>query len=406
MQSLFFSTQAERIALARQRYFEEGELPSGVVSEAVFQSWARCLRLKQDPRARLEFQPVTTSRAQLALQKNRLLRDAWLADAGEIDAVLGATNCGAMLTDPSGVLIGATSSRRVHEKITPVAHRIGVNFAEEAVGTTAPGIVARTGKQASVQGAEHFSESVNFMHCAAAPIRDIHGKLAGVLDMSSEGIAFNFDAASVVGLYASSIENRLLVAQSSEHLIVRFQISPSMLDTPMAALMGVDMQGRIAWRNAAASRLLGLAPGGAQDGLGKVDEILQSSFSELASVRGGTQSLLRLPNGLLVHVRCELQARDGRRQVFAVGKPAQEVALLETEAPLAEANADRAPSHASAQDDAAASPTAVPPEPASLRDADVDLIARTLKECGGNVSAAARKLRVSRGLIYRRTQGG
>jgi sigma-54 dependent transcriptional regulator, acetoin dehydrogenase operon transcriptional activator AcoR len=87
MQSLFFSTQADRIALARQRYFEEGELPSGIVSEAVFQSWARCLRLKQDPRAQLEFQPVTTSRAQLALQKNRLLRDAWLADAGELDAV-------------------------------------------------------------------------------------------------------------------------------------------------------------------------------------------------------------------------------------------------------------------------------------------------------------------------------
>lgn len=365
MHPIFFSTQADRIALARQRYFEEGELPSGIVSEAVFQSWARCLRLKQDPRRKLEFQPVSTSRAQLALQKNRLLRDAWLADAGELDAVLGATNCGAMLTDPSGVLIGATSSRRVHEKITPVAHRIGVNFAEEAVGTTAPGIVARTGKQASVQGAEHFSESVNVMHCAAAPIRDIQGNLAGVLDMSSEGIAFNFDAASVVGLYASSIENRLLVSQSSEHLIVRFQISPAMLDTPMAGLMGVDMQGRIVWRNAAASRLLGMAPEGAPTGLSKVDEILQSSFSELASSRGGTHSMLRLPNGLLVHVRCELQARDGHRQVFAVGKPLQE-------APSVDVLADRALPHMSAQDDAAASPAV---EPASLRDADVDLIA-------------------------------
>jgi sigma-54 dependent transcriptional regulator, acetoin dehydrogenase operon transcriptional activator AcoR len=259
MQSLFFTTQAQRLALARQRYFEEGELPTGAVSEAVLQSWARCLRLKQDPRAPLEFQPVTTSRAQLALQKNRLLRDAWLADSRELDAVLGATHCGAMLTDPSGVLIGATSSRRVHEKVTPVAHRIGVNFAEEAVGTTAPGIVARTGKQASVQGAEHFSESVHFMHCAAAPIRDIHGNLAGVLDMSSEGIAFNFDAASVVGLYASSIENRLLVSQSSEHLIVRFQIAPSMLDTPMAGLMGADMQGRVVWEKRGGRPAVGAA---------------------------------------------------------------------------------------------------------------------------------------------------
>ena len=37
------------------------------------------------------------------------------------------------------------------------------------------------------------------MHCAAFPIRGIHGNLAGVLDMSSEGFAFNFDAVSVVG---------------------------------------------------------------------------------------------------------------------------------------------------------------------------------------------------------------
>lgn len=397
MQSIFFSTRADRIALARQRYFEDGELPSGIISEAVFQSWSRCLRQKQDPRGRLEFQPVSASRAHLALQKNRLLRDAWLAEASELDAVLGATNCGAMLTDPSGVLIGATCSGRVHEKITPVAHRIGVNFAEEAIGTSAPGIVARTGQQVCVQGAEHYFESVNLMHCAAAPIRDIHGSLAGVLDISSEGIAFNFDAATVVGFYASSIENRLLVSQSDEHLIVRFQISPAMLDTPMAGLMGVDMEGRIVWRNAAASRLLGLSPDGERPEPCKVDEILQRSFSELASVRCAGSSLLRLPNGLLVHVRCELQARDGHHQLFAMGQPAQE-------APLVDISQDVPQPRVSALEDDAAVPAVDLTEPASLRDADVDLIARTLKECGGNVSAAARKLRVSRGLIYRRIQ--
>jgi transcriptional regulator of acetoin/glycerol metabolism len=396
VRSLFFSTRTERIALARERYFEDGELPSGVVSDAVFQSWARCQRQKQDPRGLLEFQPVSASRAQLALQKNRLLRDAWLAEASELDAALGATNCSAMLTDPSGVLIGATCFGRVHEKITPVAHRIGVNFAEEAIGTTAPGIVARTGQQVCVQGAEHYFESVNFMHCAAAPIRDIHGNLAGVLDMSSEGIEFSFDAASVVGLYASSLENRLLISQSSEHLIVRFQMSPAMLDSPMVALMGVDMQGKIVWRNAAASRLLGMRQDGEQPGSCKVDEALQSSFSELASVHRTAPSLLRLPNGLQVHMRCELRARDGHQQVFAMGQPAPVPPHEDTVAPSSLAG--------TAEPDAV-EPAGDRPAPASLRDADTDLIARTLIECGGNISAAARKLQVSRGLIYRRTQG-
>jgi ActR/RegA family two-component response regulator len=91
--------------------------------------------------------------------------------------------------------------------------------------------------------------------------------------------------------------------------------------------------------------------------------------------------------------------------VFALGKPAKEALTVETEVPPEDVYADYALSPKLAQDDATASTAVELPEPASLRDADVDLIARTLKECGGNVSAAARKLRVSRGLIYRRTQG-
>jgi transcriptional regulator of acetoin/glycerol metabolism len=404
MQSLFFSTPADRLALVRQRYFEEGELPSGAVSDAVYQSWARCQRQKQDPFGKIEFQPVSASRAQLALQKNHLLRDAWLAEAAEINAVLGVTLCGAILTDASGVLIGATETKRTHEKITPVAHRIGVNFSEEALGTTAPGIVARTGKAVCVQGGEHYFASVSAMHCAAAPIRDIHGNLAGVLNLSSEDRVFNFDVATVVGLYANSIENRLLLSRSNDYLVVRFQISPALLDTPMAGLMGVDTQGNIVWKNAVAERLLGTLASGDKTAALAVDDALQSSFAKLASLRLRDHALLRLSNGLQVYARCQWHARDMRYPVVALGMPAPAVsakdASLEAAASLRSYTATDA-------NPASSEPLApgVPSQPASLRDADVDLIAKTLKACAGNVSAAARKLRVSRGLIYRRIQG-
>jgi transcriptional regulator of acetoin/glycerol metabolism len=173
-------------------------------------------------------------------------------------------------------------------------------------------------------------------------------------------------------------------------------MSPAMLDSPMAGLMGVDMHGKIVWRNAAAARLLGMRQDGEQLGSCKVDEVLQSSFSELASVHRATPSLLRLPNGLQVHMRCELRARDGHHHVFAMGLPAHAAPSV---------NMDPPSSQVDTQADDAMESTGDLPEPASLRDADADLIARTLKDCGGNVSAAARKLQVSRGLIYRRTQG-
>jgi mannose-6-phosphate isomerase-like protein (cupin superfamily) len=60
-----------------------------------------------------------------------------------------------------------------------------------------------------------------------------------VLDLTVEARRFGFDAASMVALYAPTIENRLLQAQSRDHLILRFQASPTLLGTPLEALAGI-----------------------------------------------------------------------------------------------------------------------------------------------------------------------
>jgi len=83
-----------------------------------------------------------------------------------------------------------------------------------------------------------------------------------------------------------------------------------------------------------------------------------------------------LPNGLQVWARSEMRAPDGQRNLVPAA-PVSEPAV-----PLANAVA-----------------------PATLRESNRDLIERTLQECGGNVSQTARKLGVSRGVIYRRRRG-
>lgn len=72
--SSILQSRPARIELARQRFFEEGQAPTGMVGAAVFESWARCLRVHGNPRDQASFQPVTASRTQLALLKNRPLR--------------------------------------------------------------------------------------------------------------------------------------------------------------------------------------------------------------------------------------------------------------------------------------------------------------------------------------------
>ena len=386
-QTLFYPTRAERVSLARKQYFDEGLLPSGIVSEAVFQSWARCQRRHAGPRDQVSFQPVSPSRTNLALQKNRDLQQAWLHELPHLQAVLGRTSCAAMLTDSTGVLIGATCVGRPHEKLMPIATRLGVNLSEEAVGTTAPGVVARTGQPVSVMGPEHFFDEVRAMHCAAAPIRDTRGRLAGVLDLSSESVPFTFDAMSVLGPYTVAIENRLLLSQSSEHLVVRFQVEASLLDSSLTALVGINADGQLAWRNAAASRLLGLRAVDSECALLALEDTMGVDFAELASLPAEGACPLRLQSGLIVWARSEMLASDGHRGLVK----AELLQRLMGPSPILESPAEVTDAKESPSEDAI-----------SLRASEQELIARTVDECGGNVSKAAKQLGVSRGLIYRR----
>jgi sigma-54 dependent transcriptional regulator, acetoin dehydrogenase operon transcriptional activator AcoR len=396
MNSPFFITRETQIALARRRYFEEGVLPTGMVSDAVFQSWARCHRSNQKPHEKIEFQPVSISRSQLALQKNRNLHEAWLNEMPALGSALGSANCSAILTDASGVLIGATPASHFGQKIIPIAHRIGVNLSEEYVGTSAPGIVARTGKQASVLGAEHYADAVSTMFCTAAPIRNIQGQLAGILDISSEGVPFKFDPASVVSLYAASIENRLLVAQSRDLLIVKFQFLPAIIETPMVAILGFDLTGQLVWLNSVASRLLGMAV--TTDGRKPCStaDIFDAPFEQLASQVGQGVQAQRLRNGLQVFTTCELQETSTSSRLSPRSTPSGDASM----AFLPQQN-NWTPSH-NPTSEAHTEEGYLPAN--SLKQADADLIRRCLTECKGNVSKVAKRLKVSRGLVYRRLQ--
>ncbi|HWH81966.1 MAG TPA: GAF domain-containing protein [Burkholderiaceae bacterium] len=367
----FFSTPQQRLALARQRYFEDGIRPSGLVSESVIQSWSRCMQERRDPFERIAFDPVTPSRVHSALARSRLLLEAAAADLDQLQQTLAGTACNAILTDPQGVVVHSTRSAGdpADQVLLPLARRIGVSLDEAHIGTGAPGVTLRTEQPSLVLGAEHFFGHMQHLHCAAAPIRDVHGRVAAVLDLTSERRPFGFDAGAVVSLYATTIENRLLCAQSTEHLVVQLQTAPALLGTPLEGLAGIDARGRIAWVNNVGARLLGVAQGGAVRAVEAVFGLDANALARLS--RGESAAPHRLPSGLNVWLGARLQARDGAPRVHAI-------------APVA---APDAPVGA--------------PSVATLRDNDNHLVARTVRECGGNVSKAARRLGVSRGLVYR-----
>lgn len=371
---LFFTTPQQRLALARQQFFEDGVRPTGLISEAVIQSWMRCVGARRNPRERIEFEPVTRSRVHSTLNRNRQLLEAAEAGLAELKLTLAGTGCRALLMDATGVVVHSSQpAGESCERIMPTLDRVGVNVAEGVIGTTAPGIVIKTGRSCTVLGGEHFFDTVQPMYCAAAPIRDGSGGLAAVLDLSIESRPFGFDAESLVVQSATVIENRLLLARAEDQLVVHFHTNPTLLGSPFEALAGITLEGRVAWLNAVATRCFGSVAGSAESLFGVTLAQLE------ILLRCSESTLLRLPSGIAVWVRATLHARDGARVLVA---------------------ADAAPPEQPAD----ATPSAPVPAPEANPRLDAlnrQHIDRTLAACGGNVSSAARTLGVSRGLIYR-----
>jgi transcriptional regulator of acetoin/glycerol metabolism len=363
----FFATAHARTALARERFFDDGQRPTGLVGDPVIQSWMRCHSARRSPAESIGFDPVTPTRLHSVLQRGRPLLSAAQAQLAQLEATLAGTGCRTILTDGDGVVVHTTPASGVAAPVLHAAARVGVNLSEGVVGTTAPGIVVRSGLACTVTGREHYFDACGGLRCAAAPIRDRRGRLAGVLDLTVEQREFGFDAGALVGLYAAAIENALLCLPGRDQgLLLRFQVSPLLLGTPMEALAGVDTQGRLSWMNGVAEHLLG-----GNGAIGRaVEEVFGLPLDALvARTRPeAAREPQRLASGLAVWLQAQLQ---------------DEVA----EAVLAPA---AVPSHA-----------APPPAPATLAEGNRRLVRDTLARCGGNVSRAARELGVSRGLLYR-----
>lgn len=382
----FFSNMQQRLALARQRFFDEGQRPTGLVSEAVIQSWARCVHSRRSPRERLEFEPVTRSRVHLSLSRHRELLGAASVPLSELELVLAGSECWALLADATGIVLNVGRKRSTaSESIMPVLGRVGVNVAETVLGTNAPGITARTGQTCTVLGSEHYFDVVQPLSCTAAPVRDAYGNVAAVLDLSMEGRPFGFDATALVSQYATAIENRWLLAQARDQLVLHFHTTMAMLGSPHEALAGIDTQGGVAWTNELASRWLGSRSGTLESLFGLAGEALPGLLG------CGAPSPVRLGNGLTVWARAELHARDGACKVHALGS--------------LQAGPQEAAVSVRGEPDAVMLPVAVPATASTLGALSRQHIDKVLADCKGNISSAARALGVSRGLIYRHLHG-
>lgn len=370
-----------RTALVRHALFNEGRTLPGLVAGHVMDSWRRCQKAGLAPEAQPVFEPVHRRKVNYLEGRDHALLRAADGPFEELQQSLSRSHCKVMLTDRHGVLLRTTPTRADDSSLLKAACRPGVDLGEIMAGTNAPALAARTGSQCQLDPGEHFYDVLRHIRCVAAPIRNRRGTVVAVLDLTVEHRAFGFNAAWLVGTYASAIENRLRIAQTRQQVLLKLHVSPSQLDGLTVGLVAVDETGRIAWVNQMAAALIGTAddPGVSR----RCEEVLGMGVEQLLalSTQGRPQSVA-LPNGLCVWLVAEFRKLgDGADEDHPVDDAVEVAEEAPAASPLPEDSVD------------------------TLARLNRQMIERALSACGGNVSKAARLLKVSRGLLYRRLRG-
>lgn len=277
---------AHPVDLARELFFVQGLDPVPGVAAPIARSWQRSRHLPWQQHA---LEPV--AQGELDERRERAMRLLACAQP-ELDSLAEhavGNGCVVILSDAGGLILHEIGSPDFLPKAERVALRPGVEWSEGMRGTNAIGTALVERNAVMVLGGEHYLAQYAQLGCAAAPILDGRGQVAGVLDISGDTQRVNQHALGLARMAAQQVEHRMLLACAQGHLL-RFHARPTLIGTPREAVL-VITDGRIAAANRCALELF------AADWPDLIDRDVQTLLGRHWGRLEHQRGLLTLPGG-------------------------------------------------------------------------------------------------------------
>ncbi|QXL83802.1 GAF domain-containing protein [Comamonas sp. NLF-1-9] len=355
-------SRLNQIALARRALVQGGaELTDALVGAWldrawIVRSWQRCLARGARPDRPVVFEPAPRrAGADAAEQHGELLALARPA-LQRLARQIAPVRYFALLTDARGTVIDTAGAIDHRDRATHAIARIGIDLSEQSIGTSAIGAALAERAPVWLHRGEHFFTDTGVYSCAGAPLFGPDGNCLGMIDVTGVDVPERPELQHLVAHTARQIEEALILARPHS---LRLRLSwPEGWQVSggggAEGLLCLDADGQVVGANSSARQML-------------------PALHTLAGAPLHAADLFALPWAGLF----DAAVQDGPRTVpLWSGLRLQLRAERRQRAPLA--------------------------APRSLKALESALIDQAVRDAGGRVAEAARKLGVSRATVYRR----
>ena len=230
--------------------------PEGTPNTVILDSWARCHEA-----GLVAMQPVAVpviDAAELALRRERsaFVRRLAQAELETLSRQIAGSNFLLAFADHEGVILDLYADNRFSMSGSGAGIVPGSCWRESVAGTNGLGTALVTGECVAVTGMEHYFMQLGDISCTAAPVRDAHDVVVGVLDASSYYESRQRHTQALVRMAATHIENGLLGYQMRRHWLLAVHPRAEYLGTLSTGLLAFDDEGQLAAVNQAGRNLL------------------------------------------------------------------------------------------------------------------------------------------------------
>ena len=298
------------ISDTRARFLAGETLPDSLLPQVIARSWQRCIDRKVSvERTVLDIPVVSNSALNGFRERSRRLVLHSEPVMEQLHEQISGTSSVVVLTDATGVVLHSVGDPDFVEKAQQVTLQPGGLWTEEVNGTNAIGTCLIEKVPVTVHSGEHFIEINQFLTCSAAPIFDPHGRMLGVLDVSSDSAAFQRHTMALVRMSAQMIENQFFAHECSDGILIHFHLRPEFIGTLYEGIAVFSQDGRFMAGNRAALIQLGLDRYDAEKRtISSIFDLTLSGLFEQARVLPQPVIRLRLRSGVEVFGRVKFGA--------------------------------------------------------------------------------------------------